>query len=103
MGKEITCGELSREDIGRVVTLKGWINSRRDHGGVIFLDVRDRWGRTQTVFNPENQEAFETADATRSEWVVAITGTVRARPVGTENPRMSTGEIEVAAESIEVL
>ncbi len=103
MGKEITCGELSREDIGRVVTLKGWVNSRRDHGGVIFLDVRDRWGRTQTVFNPENQQAFETADATRSEWVVAITGTVRARPVGTENPRMSTGEIEVAAESIQVL
>ncbi|MDP9380415.1 MAG: aspartate--tRNA ligase [Chloroflexota bacterium] len=103
MGKELTCGELNREHVGQRVTLKGWVNSRRDHGGVIFLDVRDRWGRTQTVFNPENEPAFATAEAVRGEWVVSITGTVRLRPPGTVNPRLSTGEIEVAAESIEVL
>ncbi len=103
MGKEVTCGALTRADEGRKITLHGWVNSRRDHGGVLFLDIRDRWGRTQTVFNPDNTEAFRTADAVRSEWVVAITGTVRLRPAGTENPRMSTGEVELAAETIAVL
>jgi aspartyl-tRNA synthetase len=103
VGKPWTCGELSAADEGQSVTLKGWVGKRRDHGGVIFLDVRDRWGVTQTVFNPENPEAFKVAEQARSEWVVAITGTVRRRPPGTENPRMSTGEIEVAAEAIETL
>ncbi|MBA2364686.1 MAG: aspartate--tRNA ligase [Chloroflexia bacterium] len=103
MGKEVTCGELTRADEGRRVTLQGWVNSRRDHGGVLFLDIRDRWGRTQTVFNPENIKAFRIADSTRSEWVVAVTGTVRLRPAGTENARMATGEIELAAEALEVL
>ncbi len=103
MGKEVTCGELTSADEGRRVTLQGWVNSRRDHGGVLFLDIRDRWGRTQTVFNPENTEAFRAADSTRSEWVVAVTGTVRLRPAGTENARMATGEIELAAEGLEVM
>ncbi|MDQ3327845.1 MAG: aspartate--tRNA ligase [Chloroflexota bacterium] len=103
MGKDVTCGELTRADEGRRVTLQGWVNSRRDHGGVLFLDIRDRWGRTQTVFNPENTEAFRAADSTRSEWVVAVTGTVRLRPAGTENARMATGEIELAAEGLEVM
>jgi len=103
VGKEVTCGELTRADEGRRVTLQGWVNSRRDHGGVLFLDIRDRWGRTQTVFNPENTEAFRIADSTRNEWVVAVTGTVRLRPAGTENARMATGEIELAAEALEVL
>ena len=103
MGKEVTCGELTRADEGRRVTLQGWVNSRRDHGGVLFLDIRDRWGRTQTVFNPENTEAFRIADSTRNEWVVAVTGTVRLRPAGTENARMATGEIELTAVALEVL
>jgi len=103
VGKEVTCGELTRADEGRRVTLQGWVNSRRDHGGVLFLDIRDRWGRTQTVFNPENTEAFRIADSTRNEWVVAVTGTVRLRPAGTENARMATGEIELTAVALEVL
>ncbi len=103
MAKEITCGDLRPEHVGRTVTLSGWVNSRRDHGGVLFLDIRDRWGVTQTVFNPDESEAFQGADATRSEWVVSVTGTVRRRPAGTENPRMSTGEVELAATAIEIL
>ncbi len=103
MSKEWTCGQLRASDAGRKVTLKGWVNSRRDHGGVIFLDVRDRWGVTQTVFSPDHEDAFRVADTVRDEWVVAVRGTVRRRPAGTENPRMATGEIEVTASGIEVL
>lgn len=102
-GKEWTCGDLTEAQEHLEVTLKGWINSRRDHGGVIFLDIRDRWGVTQTVVNPEDRNAFQIAESVRSEWVVAITGAVRRRPPGTENPKMATGQVEVAASRIEVL
>lgn len=103
MSKTWTCGELNTKHIGQEVTLYGWVNSRRDHGGVIFIDIRDRWGITQVVFSPDNQDAFRLAETVRSEWVISVTGTVRRRPPGTENPRMSTGEIELAASRLEVL
>ncbi|MFS8531106.1 aspartate--tRNA ligase [Sphaerobacter thermophilus] len=99
-----TCGELRAGDVGRTVTLKGWVNRRRDHGGLIFLDLRDRYGITQVVANPEHShEAHQTAETVRNEYVLSITGTVAARPAGTENPNMATGAIEVVADRIEVL
>ncbi|MDI3341515.1 MAG: aspartate--tRNA ligase [Sphaerobacter sp.] len=99
-----TCGELRPEHIGRTVTLKGWVNRRRDHGGLIFLDLRDRYGITQVVANPQHSpESHRVAETVRNEYVLSVTGTVTARPAGTENPAMATGAIEVQAEQIEVL
>lgn len=99
-----TCGELRIGDAGSTVTLKGWVNRRRDHGGLIFLDIRDRYGLTQVVCNPEDSpEAHSVAESIRSEYVVQITGTVRKRPDGTENPRMATGEIEVEAAEVVII
>jgi aspartyl-tRNA synthetase len=91
--------------IGQIVTLDGWVHSRRDLGGLIFIDVRDREGRTQTVFDPSDlpKELFERAAALRSECVVRITGKVRARPEGTNNPKIPTGEVEVMASALELL
>src|SRR6266704_4032300 len=99
------CNELRPAHLGQTVTLAGWVHSRRDLGGLIFIDVRDREGRTQTVFDPSDlpKDLFEQAAALRSECVVQITGKVRARPAGTNNPKIATGEIEVAATSLEVL
>src|SRR5437870_2475629 len=99
------CNELRPAHIGQTVTLSGWVHSRRDLGGLIFIDVRDREGRTQTVFDPSDlpKETFDQAAALRSECVVAITGRVRRRPPGTINPKITTGEIEVAATDLEVL
>ena len=99
------CNELRPAHIGQVVTLNGWVHSRRDLGGVIFLDVRDREGRTQTVFDPSESNAalVEAAAALRSECVVSVTGKVRQRPAGTSNPKIATGEIEIVAASLEVL
>src|SRR5437879_4048706 len=99
------CNELRPAHIGQTVTLSGWVHSRRDLGGLIFIDVRDREGRTQTVFDPSDlpKETFDQAAALRSECVVAITGRVRRRPPGTINPKITTGEIEVAATELEVL
>lgn len=99
------CSELRPEHIGKTVTLAGWVHSRRDLGGVIFIDVRDREGRTQTVFDPSDlpKALFEQASALRSECVIQVTGKVRARPAGTNNPKIPTGEIEVAAGSLTVL
>src|SRR5688572_10226258 len=98
------CGELRIEDVGSRVTIKGWVNRRRDHGGLIFLDVRDRYGITQVVANPEESPAAHAvAEGIRSEYVVSITGTVMQRPEGTANPQMATGDIEVHADEIEVL
>src|SRR6185295_5765303 len=99
------CNALRPSDIGQTVTLQGWVHSRRDLGGVIFLDVRDREGRTQSVFDPSESSAalVEAAAALRSECVVSITGKVRRRPEGTNNPKIATGEIEVAASALEVL
>jgi aspartyl-tRNA synthetase len=99
------CNELRPAHIGRSVTLSGWVHSRRDLGGLIFIDVRDREGRTQTVFDPSAlpRELFERAASLRSECVVSVSGKVRARPAGTNNPKIVTGEIEVAATALEVL
>ena len=99
------CNELRPVNIGQTVTLSGWVHSRRDLGGLIFIDVRDREGRTQTVFDPSDlaKELFEQASALRSECVVNITGKVRQRPAGTNNAKIPTGEVEVAATELEVL
>ncbi|MDP5052217.1 MAG: OB-fold nucleic acid binding domain-containing protein, partial [Congregibacter sp.] len=85
------------------VTLCGWVDRRRDHGGVIFLDLRDREGIVQVVFDPDTDEHFATADRVRTEYVLKITGRVRARSDATVNPAMGTGEIEVLGKEIEVL
>ncbi|MCJ8313750.1 MAG: aspartate--tRNA ligase [Saccharospirillaceae bacterium] len=97
------CGELNKSLEGQVVTFCGWIHRRRDHGGVIFLDVRDRKGRVQVVFDPDLAEAFATAEGVRSEYVVQIKGLVRARPDGAVNKDMLTGEIEILGKEITVL
>jgi len=99
------CNELRPAHIGQTVSLSGWVHSRRDLGGVIFIDIRDREGRTQTVYDPSDlpRELFDQAAALRSECVVRVTGKVRARPSGTTNPKIPTGEIEVAATGVEVL
>jgi aspartyl-tRNA synthetase len=99
------CNELRPAHIGQVVTLAGWVHSRRDLGGLIFIDVRDREGRTQTVFDPSDlpKELFDRAAALRSECVIRATGKVRQRPEGTNNPKIPTGEIEVMVTELEVL
>src|SRR5438874_3931919 len=99
------CNELRPAHIGQTVTLAGWVHSRRDLGGLIFIDVRDREGRTQTVFDPSElaKELFDRAAALRSECVVAVNGKVRQRPTGTNNPKIPTGEVEVMAQRLEVL
>jgi aspartyl-tRNA synthetase len=99
------CNELRPEHIGQTVTLAGWVHSRRDLGGLIFIDVRDREGRTQTVFDPSDlpKEVFDQAGALRSECVVSVTGQVRRRPEGTTNPKIATGEVEVLARGLELL
>ncbi|MCC5885839.1 MAG: aspartate--tRNA ligase [Gammaproteobacteria bacterium] len=97
------CGQLRAEHVGEEVQLCGWVQRRRDHGGVIFLDLRDREGIAQVVFDPDTEASFALADRVRSEYVLRITGRVRARPEGTVNPDMLTGEIEVLGHEIEVL
>ncbi|WP_027706534.1 aspartate--tRNA ligase [Zooshikella ganghwensis] len=97
------CGDLRASHIGEEVKLCGWVHRRRDHGGVIFLDVRDREGIAQVVFDPDEQAAFLLADKVRSEYVISIVGKVRARPEGSSNPDMATGEIEVLGKQIEIL
>lgn len=97
------CGDLRSEHIGEDVTLCGWVHRRRDHGGVIFLDLRDREGITQVVFDPDREESFSLADSVRNEYVVEVQGTVRARPEGTVNPEMGTGEIEVLGKELVIL
>lgn len=96
------CGELRQTHVGQVVTLAGWVHRRRDHGGVIFLDLRDRSGYIQMVFNPD-KACFPQAERVRSEYVVQIQGMVRPRPEGTINPEMATGQIEVIAETLLIL
>jgi aspartyl-tRNA synthetase len=99
------CNELRPVHIGQTVTLSGWVHSRRDLGGLIFIDIRDREGRTQTVFDPSDlsKELFEQAAALRSECVIRVTGKVRQRPTGTNNPKIPTGEVEIAASALDVL
>ena len=104
MLKTISCGEVRAEHIAKTVTLAGWVHRRRDHGGLIFIDLRDREGLVQVVFNPDNApDIHATAESLRNEWVVQVTGSVTARPDGTENPNLATGAIEVAAERVKVL
>jgi len=97
------CGSISESDIDSTVTLYGWVDRRRDHGGVIFLDMRDREGIVQVVFDPDTEAAFALADRVRSEYVLKITGRVRARGEGTINPAMATGTVEVLGKELELL
>ncbi|MEZ4735722.1 MAG: aspartate--tRNA ligase [Caldilineaceae bacterium] len=104
MLKTHTCGELNRSDVGQKVTLAGWINRRRDHGGLIFLDLRDRFGITQvTVDSEASAAAHDFAEQARNEFVVQVKGTVQPRPPGQENPNLSTGAIEVVADEVMIL
>ncbi|HRZ86602.1 MAG TPA: aspartate--tRNA ligase, partial [bacterium] len=99
-----TCGELTAKDSGKQVVLKGWVDSRRDHGGLIFIDLRDRFGLTQIVLNPQmNEEAHKLGEEIRSEYVICVEGKVGPRPEGTVNGKLKTGEIEVTASRITVL
>ncbi len=98
------CGTLTARDIGRAVTLAGWVDTRRDHGGLIFIDLRDRAGITQVVFNPEiNDAVHQQAHQLRSEYCITIQGKVRSRPEGMANPNLKTGEIEVLVDSYQLL
>ena len=97
------CGLIDKKYLGQTVTVKGWAHRRRDHGGVIFIDLRDREGLVQVVIDPDTPEAFATADASRNEFVLSITGIVRARPAGTSNASLVSGEIEILAKQIEIL
>ena len=104
MLKTHSCGELRPEHIGQTVTLAGWVNRRRDMGGVIFIDLRDRDGKTQVVINAgRSQGAFDIAEQVRSEYVLQVTGEVSRRPQGQENPNLETGEIEVLANAVVIL
>ena len=99
-----TCGELNSKNIGQNVCLNGWVNTIREHGQVIFIDIRDRYGKTQLVFNTEvNKSAFDTAKKLSIEDVISATGDVQARDEGAVNPKMVTGEIEVMVNSLEIL
>jgi aspartyl-tRNA synthetase len=97
------CGRIDRKHLGQPVALCGWVHRRRDHGGVIFIDLRDREGLVQIVSDPDLKETFATADKLRNEFVVRVTGKVRERPAGTVNPDLASGEIEVLAQTIEIL
>ncbi|HHO58705.1 MAG TPA: aspartate--tRNA ligase [Thiotrichales bacterium] len=97
------CGEVTEELLDQEVTLCGWVNRRRDHGGVIFVDLRDREGLVQVVFDPDRAEIFELAEHIRNEYVLRMTGRVRPRPEGTENPDLTTGKIEILGLELEVL
>ena len=99
-----TCGQLRKADAGSDVTLSGWVDTRRDHGGVIFIDLRDRYGKTQIVFNPEhNAETHEAASVLRSEYVISVRGKVEERPDGMANPDLDTGDIDVMVDILEIL
>src|SRR3989344_2041870 len=104
MKRTHTCGELAEKDVNKKVTLAGWCSTRRDHGGVIFIDLRDRYGITQAVFDPSfNSESHKTAEKLGREDVIQIKGIVKQRKKGMENPKMPTGSIEVFAENIGIL
>ena len=104
MLRSADCGSLRGENTGEQVTLAGWVARRRDHGGIIFLDLRDRSGIVQVVFNPETAaDATRVAEEVRPEWVVQVKGTVTRRPEGSENPAIATGDVEVMASEFTVL
>jgi aspartyl-tRNA synthetase len=97
------CGRITRRHLGETLTLCGWVHRRRDHGGVIFIDLRDREGLVQIVCDPDTPATFQTADTVRNEFVLRVTGRVRNRPGGTVNPNLASGEVEVLAQDIEIL
>lgn len=99
-----TCGQLNEKCIGQEAVLCGWIDSRRDHGKLIFIDIRDRWGKTQVVFTPQSfASTYEAAKQLRSEYVIRIKGEVNGRPKGTENPKIPTGGVELFAKELDIL
>jgi len=101
--ERIYCGKVNKDYINKEITLYGWVHSRRDHGGVIFVDLRDREGIVQIVFQPDNKELFSKAEKLRNEYVIKIKGKVRKRPQGTENPKLFSGEVEVLCSELEIL
>ncbi len=101
--RSLYCGELNTTHLDEQVTLCGWVHRRRDHGGVIFVDLRDRKGLAQVVFDPDTEATFALAERIRNEYVLQVTGRVRRRPQGTENPDMATGEVEVLGIHLNVL
>jgi len=103
MYKTITCGEIRAAHIGQTVTLAGWVHRQRDHGGVTFIDLRDRFGIVQIVGNPDTNPGAKNLQDARAEWVLQVTGLVRRRPEGAENPNLPTGEIEIDVQTCEVL
>lgn len=103
MKRSCYCGKVDESFIGKEVVVNGWVHSRRDHGGVIFIDLRDREGLVQIVFQPEKKEIFEQAEHLRSEYVLSVKGEVRNRPEGTVNPNMFTGKIEIVANVLEIV
>ena len=104
MKRTHNCGQLRKADVGQTVTLAGWVDRRRDHGGVIFVDLRDKYGKTQIVFNPDyNADVMKTAEQLRNEYVITVTGKVYAREEGNANEKLATGEIEVKIDQIEIL
>jgi len=104
MYKTHTCGELRPSHAGQTVTVAGWVHRRRDHGGVVFVDLRDRYGLIQVVFNPDlPKETLDEIASIRFEWVLQITGLVHKRPAGMENPKMATGEVEIIAKEVKIL
>ncbi len=103
MMRTYICGEIRRKEEGKCVQLCGWVHSYRDHGGLLFLDLRDRAGMVQIVIDPKREKVFSLAQTLRSEFVIKVSGSVRLRPEGTVNPNLPTGEVEVDAEEIEIL
>ena len=97
------CGNVTEALIDQTITVTGWVHRRRDHGGVIFLDMRDRAGMLQVVIDPDTPEAFATAESVRSEYVLQITGRIRNRYEGTENPNMTSGKVEMLGKDITLL
>ena len=99
-----TCGDLNLENLDQKVSLVGWVDSTRDHGGLIFIDLRDRYGKTQVVFSPEiGKEYYKNAKRLKDEWVISVKGKVRKRPDGMENLNVMTGEIEIACTELNIL
>jgi len=103
MKRNLYCGEVRADHVGTSVTLAGWVHNRRDHGGVLFIDLRDREGLVQLVFHPERTDVFLKGESLRGETVIEVTGAVHARPAGTENPHLPTGGVEVWVDSLTVL
>jgi len=102
--RDTDCGEITEAQVGSRVTLAGWVNRRRDHGGLVFIDLRDRSGLVQVVFNPEvSSSAYQAVERVRGEWVLQVVGEVAQRPTGTENPQLKTGNVEVIARESRVL